>query len=119
MGSQKCKIIVIDKKNNYSFLFEGLRKNKFKILKSDTILNYTPNDIECSNNLFFMVLYELSDVFELLKLNTQTVPYIIASKNPKIIKKLKILGFTQLIDLSGGVNIMASLNECLKKILYK
>ena len=113
--SVRHKILVVDKNHKYPFLFEGLRKNKFSIgcLRSFAGLS----ESELSNfNMFFMVIYEPKDIFELLKVYKGTIPIVIASDNSKIIKKMKNLGCLPLIDLSIKGNINSGVYECINQM---
>ena len=96
MVSKKFKIGIVDKKGKYSFLFQGFRKNKFSISGLETVMTVTSEEM-VNYNIFFMVLYEYRDVFELLKFRDGGIPAIIASENVKIIKKLQILAGLRLI----------------------
>lgn len=116
MMKDRYKIVVVDKKGKFPFLFQGFRKNKYTILRTETIEEFSSNEL-VSFNLFFVVLYEFRDVFELLLLNTSSSPIIIASENCKILKKVKTIGCFPVVDLSGKVNITNSFHDCIKQIL--
>ena len=80
-------------------------------VSSEEMVNY---------NIFFMVLYEYRDVFELLKFRDGGIPAIIASENVKIIKKLQMIDFQNcIIDLSSKINILSNLHDCMDEIFKK
>lgn len=113
--SKRSKILVVDKKKKYSSLFQGFRKHKFSIDKLDSLLQLS--EMELTNfNLFFIVVYETRDIFELLKIYKGSVPVIIASDNLKILKKLNGLVCMPVLDLSKNDN-MIGLNQCMKEVL--
>jgi hypothetical protein len=118
MVSSKCKIVIVDKKGNYSFLFKGFRKNKFTISILETVLAI-PSEEMLHFNLFFVVLYELRDVFELLKLSNGEIPLIVASENVKIIKKLQKLNYFQVVDLSKSIGVTSRIHDCMNEIFKK
>lgn len=112
-------IVVVDKKGKFPFLFQGLRKHKYTVLTTENVDEIS--SIEVSNfNLFFVVLYEFRDVFELLILNRiykTNIPIILASENSKIIKKINKIACYPIVDLSGKVNINISFHDVLKEYL--
>lgn len=113
--SSRHKILIIDKNDKYPFLFKGFRKNKFFIdhFKSFSKLS----DRELSDfNLFFMVMYETKDVFELLKVYKGTIPVVVASDNLRILKKMKNLGCFPLLDLSKKENVNIGLYNCIEQV---
>lgn len=118
MVNTKCKIGVVDKKGKYSFLFQGFRKNKFAISGLETVVSMA-SEVISQYNLFFVVVYEYKDVFELLKLKDSGIPIIVASENFKIIKKLQIIDFHHCIGLSEKINILSSLHDCMNEIFKK
>jgi hypothetical protein len=118
MVSKKFKIGVVDKKGKYSFLFQGFRKNKFSISELETVMSVTSEEM-VNYNLFFMVLYEYRDVFELLKFRDGGIPAIIASENVKIIKKLQKLNCYPVVDLSKRNSIHTSLHDCMNEFIKK
>lgn len=118
MVSTKCKIGVVDKKGKYSFLFQGFRKHKFAISGFETVVSI-PSEIIIQHNLFFVVVYEYKDVFELLQLKDIGIPIIVASENVRIIKKLQIIDFQNYIDLSSKINILSNLHDRMNEIFKK
>lgn len=116
MVSTKCKIAVVDKKGKYSFLFQGFRKNKFSVSGLETVMSVTSEEM-ANYNIFFMVLYEFRDVFELLKMRQSDIPAIIASENVKIIKKLQKLNCYPVVDLSKRNSIHTSLHDCMNEFI--
>lgn len=113
--NKRNKILVVDKKSNYSSLFQGFRKNKFTIENLDSVLKMA-NDELVTFNLFFVVLYETRDVFELLKIYNGSTPIIVASENSRILKKMKNLSCLPLLDLSLKGNTTIKLHECIKDV---
>lgn len=112
MVSTKYKILVIDKKEKYSFLFKGFRKHKFVISEIVTLL--TLDEKELNNyNLFFIVIYELIDLLEVLKNHKVNKPIIIASENTKIINKIDKLKCFSIVDLSSKFNPQIQLHEAI------
>lgn len=105
---------MVDKNDKYSFLFKGFRKNKFVVSHFDSIIKFSDEEL-LNANLFFMVLYETRDIFELLKIYNGSTPIIIASDNLRILKKMKNLGCFSLFDLSKKGNLNIGLHECLKQ----
>ncbi len=65
--NKRCNILVVDKKNNYSILFKGFRKNKFKIDAISSVLKSTETALQ-DTNVFFVVLYEPKDIIQIVKL---------------------------------------------------
>jgi hypothetical protein len=107
---------VVDKYDKYSYLFKGFRKNKFVINSLISISKLS--DVELSeSNLFFIVLYEPKDIFELLKIYKGATPIIIASENVKILKKIKNVGCFIILDLSKKGNLSIGLHECIEQVL--
>lgn len=112
MSNSRCEILLIDKKEKYSFLFNGFRKNKFYINQLKSISNLTETDLRYVN-LFFVVLYDYRDVFELLKLKKFDTPIIIGSENSSILKKINEIDCFSVIDMSGGINLTMKLHSCI------
>ena len=113
--SNRRKILVIDKYDKYSYLFSGFRKNKFVHNKLISLFKLSEADL-FDISLFFIVLYEPRDVFELLKVCKSTTPVIIASENVKILKKLKDLEGFIVLDLSKKGNLYIEFHECLSQV---
>ena len=118
MAHSKCKIGVVDKSGKYFFLFRGFRKNKFAISGLETVMSITSEEM-ANYNIFFMVLYEFKDVFELLKFRDSGIPAIIASENVKIIKKIQKLNCYPVVDLSKRNSIHNSLYDCMNEFIKK
>lgn len=114
--SNRCKIFVLDKNDKYSFLFKGFRKNKFEIQHFNTLSKCSANEL-ADFDLFFMVLYETVDVFELLKIFKGNTPIIIASNNIRIINKMKNSGCYYLVDLSHKKNLNIEFLECMQQVV--
>lgn len=111
----RFKIVVVDKKSNFPFLFHGIRKNKYTVTRIATVKELLSNELT-SFNLFFVVLYEFKDVFELLLLNSTSSSIIVGSQNAIILKKLKSAGCYPVVDLSGNVfNVNTSFYDCVKE----
>lgn len=114
--TSRCYIVVVDKNDNYSFLFNGFRKNKFIVSQFNSISKFS--DFEFNNaNLIFIVLYELIDVFELLQISNTNVPIIIASSNHRILNKVKFLKSYFVLDLSEKMNFKHQFISCINQIL--
>lgn len=107
---------MVDKYDKYSYLFKGFRKNKFVI---NSLISFSKlSDVELSDyNLFFIVLYQPEDIFELLKIYKGATPIIIASENVKILKKMKNVGCFIMLDLSRKGNLSIGLHECIEQVL--
>lgn len=118
MVNSKCKIGVVDKKGKYSFLFRGFRKNKFVISELETVM-FVSSEEMTKYNIFFIVLYEFRDVFELLKFRNIGISAIIASENLRILKKLQKIDCYQVVDLNKKNNIHFSLHDCINEIIKK
>lgn len=116
MVKSKFKIVIVDKKGKYSILFQGFRKNKFTVSTLQTAVNLSSEEI-AEYHLFFVVLYEFKDVFELLQLNNSGIPIITASENVKILKKIQAVDSYQCMDLSRNINVLPSLHDCMTQIL--
>jgi hypothetical protein len=65
---ERSKILVIDKYNKYSYLFKGYRKNKFVLKNNVSFSKFSDKELP-DFNLFFIVLYEPKDIFELLRVS--------------------------------------------------
>lgn len=115
MVSSKCKVVIVDKKGRYLFLFQGFRKNKFDFSRLETVIEIPSEEI-VSYNLFFVVLYEFRDVFELLKLNDIGIPIIVGTENSKIIKKLGMVNYYHCVDLSKKHTIISNLHNYINEI---
>lgn len=106
---------MFDKYDKYSYLFNGFRKNKFKINSFSSFSKLS--DVELSDsNLFFTVLYEPKDIFELFKVYKFAAPIIIASENVKILKKMKNFECFIILDLSKKGNLSIGLHECIQQV---
>ena len=119
MSKKRYSIVVVDKKMKFSFLFKGLRKHKYSVLEAETVDEITLNEIT-NFNLFFVVLYEFRDVFDLLLLNnncSSNTSIIIASENTKILKKAKKIACYPIVDLSGKININNNFHDCIQQFL--
>lgn len=109
-------IVVVDKKEKFSYIFRGFRKHKYVI--SNTLTVYDENFINVLQrfDLFFVVIYEFKDVLELFPLNNNNLSMIVASENPKILKKVRKLECFKVIDLTNKFNIASSLLDCVDEI---
>lgn len=112
----RFKILCVDKKEKYLFLFNGYRKGKFSIDHLKTINVLTNKDLG-GIDLFFVVLYNDRDAFELLKLKNISTPIIIGSENTTILKKVKKLDCFSVVDMSPNVNLMVEFHDCVRQIL--
>lgn len=115
MSNSRCKILLVDKKEKYSFLFNGLRKHKFSFNQLKTTSSQTNTDVVFVD-LFFVVLYDYKDVFELLKLKNFNTPIIVGSENVNILKKIKNLNCFSIIDLSVKGNLNIGFHDCMRQI---
>lgn len=97
--SKRYKILVVGKNDKYQLLFEGLRKNKFAINFSRSFSSFSESELTYFN-MFFIVIYEPRDVFELLRVYKENTPIVVASNNLNILKKMKNFSSLTLIDLS-------------------
>lgn len=113
--SKRQKILVVDKYDKYSFLFNGFRKNKFVHNKLVSLMRLSDDELS-DISLLFIVIYELRDVFELLKVCKGTVSVIVATENVKILKKLKDLECFMVLDLSNKGNLYIGFHECISKV---
>lgn len=115
MLNSRCNILLIDKKEKYSFLFKGLRKNKFSLNPLKTMSNLLESDL-VEINLFFIVLYDNRDVFELLRLKNSDTPIIVGSENVTILKKIKKTNCFSIIDLSSQGNLNSGMYDCMRQL---
>jgi hypothetical protein len=116
MINKKCKILVVDKKGKYPFLFRGFRKHKYVISQIDTLLLLDDDDLN-NYNLFFIVLYEVRDIFEVLKNHNANTPIILASENSKIIKKIEQLKCFSIVNLSQRANTTIGVQRAMIQTL--
>ena len=113
----RYNIVVVDKKNQFPFLFQGFRKHKYAVTRLATINELTSNELS-NFNLVFVVMYEFKDVFELLVLNSTNSSIIVGSSNTRILKNLKSVNSFQVINLSGNLfNINSNFHDCINKFL--
>lgn len=118
--SKRCTILVIDKKDTFSYLFVGLRKNKFTIKFYHSFLDLSNEEL-ASFGLVLMVYYDTKDVIELLKLCKVNKSIIIAfaCKNNKTVKKVKNLGYFKVFDVSEKEYLnRIELNNCIGQMLF-
>ncbi len=116
MINKKCKILIVDKKGKYSFIFRGFRKHKYDISQTETLLLLDNKDLN-NYNLFFIVLYEVRDIFEVLKNHNANTPIILASENSKIIKKIEQLKCFSIVDLSQRANTIIGVQRAMIQTL--
>lgn len=106
---------MVDKCDKYSYLFNGLRKNKFVAISRVSFSKFSENELS-DVNLFFITLYELKDIFELFKVCRSLVPIIIASENIRILKRLRNLDGFIVLDLSKRENSHSGFYECINQV---
>lgn len=116
MTCNRCKILLIDKKNKFSYLFNGFRKNKFAIFFSDSLFKQSDNEL-CDVDVFFFVLYENKDIIQLIKLFKTCPKIIVASDNYRLLKLLSKLNSFPIVNLTGDENITISLRNSLNQVL--
>lgn len=116
MTHAKCKILVVDKKGKYPYLFSGFRKHRYVVSQIESLL--TLDDEELTKyNLFCVILYEIKDLLEVLKNYKANKPIIIASDNSKMVKKIEKLKCFSIVDLTQRVNTTIQLHEALTQSL--
>lgn len=114
MGKSRFNIVMIDRKEKFSTIFTGLRKHKFSINYFKNTSGITDTHFEIVN-MFFVVLYEYKDVFELLKLNNCNCPIIIGSDNLNILKKIRKIDKVSVVDMSEELNLKMGLYSCIQQ----
>lgn len=112
MVRNRYNIVVVDKKGKFSFLFQGFRKHKYAILTTETLGRFSSDELT-NFNMFFVVLYEFKDVFELLLLNNASSSIIVASENTRILKKIRTIDRYPVVELTGKVNITNNFYDCI------
>jgi hypothetical protein len=115
-SSKRCKILVVDKKLKYEYLFSGFRKNKFSISVCDSVLKHSDESI-LDPTIFFVVIYESRDVIQLIKLFDVSKTVIIASESKKILNSFKKISRFPVIDLSSKVSFSIGLHDSITEIL--
>lgn len=118
MSNSRCKILLVDKKEKYSFLFDGLRKNKFSLNHLKTTFVSKDDENITGINLFFVVLYDYRDILELLKLKNSNCPcpIVVGSENLNILKKIKKIDSFFVVDMSGKSNLNMEFYNCIRSI---
>jgi hypothetical protein len=96
-------ILVVDKKKVYTDKFKGLRKNLFNVESVETVFQKTTSELDEINS-FFIVLYNHSDVIQLLQLSNNS-NIVVGTSNLKILKTLKMLNIFNVIDLNSKFDI--------------
>jgi hypothetical protein len=109
------RILVVDKNGRYVSLFKGLRKNKFIVDSIPSLSTLSAEEL-LDFNLFFIVLYNARDVFDLLKVYKEKTPIVVASSNLKILKKMRDLGCFSVVDFSKKGNLSIELLDCIKQV---
>jgi hypothetical protein len=115
--SKRFKILVIDRKDNYSIYFKGFRKNKFAIITVGSGLKFSVNDLK-EIGMFFVVLYDSKDMKQLCKLSSISKSIIVASENKMLLNSIKNFSEFQLVDLSIKTHIMPNMNLALRRVLF-
>lgn len=116
MTCNRCKILLVDKKHKFSFIFNGLRKNKFSVNFSDSVLKNTESEL-LNVNVFFIVIYEKKDIIQLIKLFKIYPSIIIASENSKLLRRLNQLNTFPVVNLIDKCKIMSSFHSSLNQVL--
>jgi hypothetical protein len=116
MACKRCRILLVDKKNRFSYLFNGFRKNKFTFFFSDSVFKHSDQELY-DVNVFFFVLYDNKDIIQLIKLFKFSPKIIVASDNYRLLKLLIKLNSFPIVDLTGNENIGISLNNSFNQIL--
>ncbi len=109
---KRCNILVVDKKNKYPLLFNGFRKNKFKIDGISSVLKNTETALQ-DTNVFFVVLYEPKDIIQIVKLVSISKSIIIGTGNKRLFSSFRTIQDFPIVDLSSGVHLMSNLQEAL------
>lgn len=112
----RFKIVMIDKKEKFSNIFKGFRKHKFSINYFKNTSEITDKDFEFVN-MFFVVLYDYKDLFELLKINTYNYPIIVGSDNINILNKIKKIDKVTVVDMSEEINLRIGLHNCIQQVI--
>lgn len=118
----KCKILVVDRNEKYHFLFKGFRKNKYVISNLESISNLNFEEL-INYNLFFVIVYDIQDLLEVLHVYNVKKPIIIATEKVKNIKKIKkikkIIKLNNLpvVDLTIKNNLFQQLHDALTQSL--
>jgi hypothetical protein len=116
--SKRFKILIVDKKSKYPYLFNGLRKKKFSISICNSVLNYKKEDLNNNFNMFFVVLYESRDLIQLVKLFDVSKSIIVASQSRVILNSFEKMALLPLVDLSKDkftLDLQTIINEFYDK----
>jgi hypothetical protein len=114
--SKRSKILIVDKKAKYDFLFHGFRKNKFSISVCNSVLKHTEKEV-LNTQIFFVVLYDTRDVIQLIKLFDVAQTVIVASESKRILKSMQNISRFPLVDLSTKLKYSTGLQQSIAKIL--
>jgi hypothetical protein len=116
ISSKRSKILIVDKKAKYDFLFHGFRKNKFSFSVCNSVLKHTEDEV-LNTQIFFVVLYDTRDVIQLVKLFEVAQTVIVASESKSILKSMQRISRFPLVDLSSKLKYSTDLQESIVKIL--
>ncbi len=116
INSKRSKILIVDKKAKYDFLFHGFRKNKFSISVCNSVLKHTEEEV-LNTQIFFVVLYDTRDVIQLVKLFDVAQTVIVGSESQRILKSMQNISRFPLVDLSSKLMFSKDLQESIVKIL--
>lgn len=116
MACNRCKILMVDKKHKFHFVFNGIRKNKFSVNFSDSVLRNTESEL-LNVNMFFIVIYDKKDIIQLIKLIKIYPLIIIASENSKLLRHLNQLNAFHVVNLNDKYKITSSFHSLLNQIL--
>ena len=114
--TNRLNILLIDKKDKFSFLFKGFRKNKFSIESVISILKCTETEL-MKSSIFFVVVYEPRDIIQLVKLAPISKSIIIGTVTKRLFTSFQLIKEYPVVDLSGKVNIINNFHNCMNNFL--
>ena len=104
---KRTTILIVDKQDTYMDYFKGLRKNKFSVKFSKSVLDTTETELE-QIDIFFVVLYKPVEFIQLVKLNNQP-NVIVASYNKSFLRAFKKVERFKVVDLNERIDFCAIL----------
>jgi hypothetical protein len=110
--TKRLKTLIIDKKNNYNIYFEGFRKHKFTFNTEPSILNLSENELK-ETDVFFVVVYELKDIIQIVKLGQICKSIIIGTVNKRLYNSLQSIQDYPVIDLTPSFHLKSKLHDAL------
>lgn len=105
---KRTSILVVDKENRCLDYFKGLRKNKFSVKLTNSVLDKCDLDF-VQTNIFFVVIYKSVDFIQLVKLNNQP-NVIVASANKSFLRAFKKVDRFKVVDLNTRLDLCAILS---------